>query len=152
MKTRSKQADLGKWAEAEAEKWLELMSATHATFAYHRYPDAKAARGVISAQPADYLVARWPLHGEPGSYHLEVKETANPNRLPRSKIRQYPLLNKFAWAGIQAVVLVYRSGTADWTYFRNQDLFEHPEPPTSFPWVTGRSFPTAATALQDIFE
>lgn len=134
-------ADRGKWAEQQARDYLEKRSSREAAFAYHRYPDARAARGALSAQPADFLVAL------PGlSVHLEVKETAEARRLPKRKIGQFGALMRFHWAGFKTVVLIYRSALADWTYLTGEHLFCNDVTPTSFPF-NPTSFPTAHKAL-----
>jgi hypothetical protein len=141
--------DLGKQAEAEVTKWLNAASALHANFAFHRFPDSRAARGALAAQPADFLVATY-FGGVARSSLLEVKETENTARLPKSKIGQYGMLKKFDMAGMDVFVLVYRSKLADWTYLTANDLFSHEETPASFPF-TYLSFPTATYALNRIY-
>lgn len=144
--------DPGKWAEGEAAKWLERMSVTYTSFAYHRYPDARSARGALSAQPADFLIG-WdphdtngPLTMHPVTVHLEVKETAEANRLPKAKIGQYGKLLMFHLAGFKTIILVYRSAYGDWTYFTGDHLFEGERMGASFPWVKS-GWPDADKAL-----
>jgi hypothetical protein len=134
-------ADRGKWAQKQAQDYLEARSTRVAGFAFHRYPDAKAARGALTSQPADYLVG---TAGVP--YHLEVKETAEAKRLPKRKISQFGALMRFHWAGFKTVVLVFRSAFNDWVYFTDDDLFYHETTPASFVFPT-RSFPNAQAAL-----
>lgn len=142
--------DLGKWAEKQVGAWLEARSQSLSNFAYHRYPDARAARGALAAQPADFLVGCKVFRGDV-ALHLEVKETAQARRLPRSKISQYGSLLKFHWAGFRTLVVVYRSAFDDWTYFTGAELFEHDECPTSFAFIEGRSFPNHTSLLDQLF-
>lgn len=145
-----KTLDKGKWAEKVAATWLEAQSQKEAGFAYHRYPDAKAARGALSAQPADFLVSfkRGDLREV---YHLEVKETEQTIRLPKSKLSQYGKLKMFNDAGIRAVVLVHRSTVGDWLYFDERHLFQQDECPPSFPFQFCPKFVSAEEALKYIF-
>jgi len=144
--SRSSPADRGKSAEAQVQKWLEAKSASCLEFAYHRYPDSRSARGVIASQPADFEVAHHPF-----AYNLEVKETANAHRLPRSKISQWATLRKFHIAGKQAYVLVHRTASNDWVILDGAALFNHEEAPASFPLSNRPWFPSAAAALESIF-
>lgn len=149
MKAKDPRGDLGKWAESEAGKWLQAQSDAQFDFAFHRLPDTRAARGMISAQPADFIVANGSAYG--GRY-LEVKETANPTRLPRDKVPQLPLLQKFWWAGTRFDVVVYRSTYDDWVIFKPNELCPPGvDAPKSFPFGDRPSYPTAAAALQKVF-
>lgn len=141
----------GKWAEQQAQEWLEAKSSSVASFAWHRYPDAKAARGALAAQPADFLVG-YPLPNKSPAYHLEVKETAQENRLPKAKVSQYGKLKMFDEAGFNTIVLVYRSAFKDWLYLRRRELFYYDTCPPSFPFEGRPTFPTAAAALEEIFK
>lgn len=143
--------DLGKWAEKEVGKWLDARSQAHSDFAFHRYPDARAARGALTSQPADFVIGCRTALGS-AAIHLEVKETAQERRLPKSKISQYGALLKFHWAGFRTLLVVYRSKHNDWTYFTGPELFEHYEAPASFAFIEGRSFPTAAALLNHLFD
>ena len=62
-----------KIVEALFTKWNESSK-----FAWHRFPDARAARGRMAAQPADYLFFRAPYGGL-----LEVKATHHAYRLAK---------------------------------------------------------------------
>lgn len=155
-KSISEYADRGKWAENEAQEWLEEMSGKHKRFAFHRYPDARAARGALSPQPADYLVAyQWggayTNGGGKLTWHLEVKETAEKYRLPADKVSQYGKLKMFYWAGVRCSVLVYRSHHNDWTVFMDYDILEHKDMPPSFVF-NDRSYPDKTTALMAILK
>lgn len=150
FKGPSSHGDRGKWAEAHVANWLEDRTNREVGFAYHRYPDARAARGALAAQPADFLVAIKRPKSEPRAVHLEVKETAEVRRLPRSKITQYGKLGMFDLAGFETFVVVYRSHHADWTYFSRGELFGDDDVPTSFPFAGRPTFDTAAHVLQEI--
>jgi hypothetical protein len=148
MSFPKKPFDKGKYAESEAFRWLETRSANDSEFAWHRYPDARSARGALAAQPADSQVLVQGRHTM-----LEIKETAQVYRLPRTKITQYGALKRFWWAGSAVVVLVYRSVHMDWVFFTGDDLFpEAEETPASFPFKGQKTYATAALALQEIFK
>lgn len=146
----SKFADKGKWAEEKVQKWLDEQSKVSAKFAFHRMPDARAARGALSPQPADWIVSKH-LTGGTFTTWLEAKETAESNRLPKAKIRQYGKLLMFHHAGMQARVIVFRSLYSDWVYFDNVDLFLDPSK-SSFSFKDKQSFSTWDKALTEIFE
>lgn len=122
---------MGKWAEAEARKYLEARSDRDFGFAFHRYPDARAARGSLPAQPSDYIVALKDVHHH-DHWHIEVKETAQERRLPKAKIRQYGMLKKFWWAGTLPLVPVFRSTLDDWVCLTHAELFATDDAPVSF--------------------
>jgi len=144
----SKHANLGKAAEKQVQAWLEARSVRDAAFAFHRFPDARAARGAMAAQPSDLLV----VHRGVVTF-LEVKECAHPVRIQRSKITQYGALKRMHWAGARVVVLVYRSLYDDWVFLDADDLFGADDAPASFKFSTDRvpSTPTAAANLERIF-
>ena len=143
----TKPLDKGKWAEGQAHKWLEARSLSEARFAFHRYPDARSAQGALSAQPADFLVG---YRGR--ATHLEVKETAQEHSLPKDKIRQYPKLKLFDWAGFRTFVLIFRSACNDWVYLDRDDLFAHDVVPKSFSLRGKTSYPDEGAALREIFK
>ena len=139
--------DLGKWAEGKAQDWMTKRAAARADFFWHRLPDARSAQGALSKQPADYLTAQAPY-----TYlFLEVKETAQKNRLPKDKISQYGKLKAFFLAGFDCRVLVYRSAYEDWVVFRGSDLFSYVTVPPSFPFEGQPTFLTHNEALESIF-
>ena len=142
----SKHANLGKKAEKQVQAWLEARSAAGVAFAFHRFPDARAARGMLAAQPSDYLVAH---RGR--MVLLEVKETQQERRLPKAKVSQYGALLKFYLAGSDVIVLVYRSTTSDWVYLDADNLFDNAECPPSFPLYNLPAFASASDALEEIF-
>lgn len=146
-KPKDPRGDLGKWAEAQVNMWLETRSAKDSTFAHHRYPDSRAARGALAAQPADFLVA-WKGHGD---FHVEVKETAQTRRLPKGKVGQYGKLLKFYLAGIEPVLPVYMSETDRWVCLRSIDLFAFEECPASFPIFDLKVYPTHRELLEEVF-
>lgn len=145
----SKNFDPGKWAENEVEKVLKERSAASAYFAYHRYPDAKSAQGALSAQPADFEVTQ-ATGVRRGAMNLEVKETKQEHRLPKTKIRQYGKLKMFDLAGKPAFVVVYRSTLNDWVVLNSEHLFGYEDCPPSFPLKDLRPFATAEGALNHI--
>lgn len=148
----TKKLDPGKQAEKDVDDWLGNQSRFEWTFAYHRFPDARAARGALAAQPSDFLVCRKPSRREPETVFLEVKETAEQRRLPKANVSQYGKLKMFDVAGARVIVLVKRSAHGDWTFFRGRDLFHHDDTPTSFAFEGRPTFATAADALQEIFK
>lgn len=144
-------ANKGKWAEKQVQAWLDQATNAYADFAYHRYPDARSARGALAAQPADYLLA---FRQEAKVIHLEVKETMEKNRLPRSKIGQYGKLRKFWWAGITPKLIVYRGVYMDWVIFDECDLFPEDDSlpaPASFAFGGRPTYLSAAYAMQSLF-
>lgn len=145
---KSKNADKGKAAEGLVQDWLEARSKNDVDFAWHRFPDARSARGALAAQPSDTLVIK---QGEPT--FLEVKETAEAKRFPRAKIRQYGALRKMHWAGAVVIVLVHRSLYQDWTIFQACDLFPDADDitPTSFPFEGKTFYASHQLALKRIF-
>ncbi len=143
----NKPGQQGKWAEKQVQTWLESRSATSFSFGWHRFPDARAARGALAAQPSDMLVVHTGV-----VMFLEIKESKETKRLPKAKVSQYGALLKFHLAGAKVAVLIFRSSLVDWVYITNEHLFEHEECPPSFPFEGRPSFPSAAAALQEIFK
>jgi hypothetical protein len=137
--------DAGKWAEKSVQDWLSIRSDADSRFAFHRFPDARSARGALAAQPSDNLV----IHRGTVTF-LEVKESAEKVRLPRSKVSQYGALMKMSWAGARVAVIVHRSTYKDWLVLKNEHLFFN-ETPTSFPFLNHPTYPTAAAALEELF-
>ena len=137
----------GKWAEKEVQTVLAQMSNYTTDLAWHRLPDSTASRNFIAAQPADTVV----IHQGVTTW-LEIKETANPTRLPKAKVSQWGTLYKFHLAGANVVVLVYQSAHKHWVYLTNDDLFSSEDCPASFVLTGRKSFSTAAEALQEIFK
>ena len=146
-----KKLDKGKWAEKEAAHWLEACSQQAHDFAWHRFADSKAARGLIAAQPSDFLVSLATKNGNRTIY-LEVKESALERRLPKAKIGQYGMLRKFAWTNAEVLVLVFMSAFNTWVYLTNDDLFSYEDCPASFPLTNLPTFASAKEALEDYFK
>lgn len=146
-----KKIDPGKWAEKEAQAWLEAKSAADAGFAWHRFPDARAARGALAAQPCDFLVSQ-AIGAANRTIYLEVKETAQQRRLPKAKISQYGTLKKFYWTNADVLVLIYMSEHQQWVTLQAtheiDDLFYYDECPSSFDLSQLERFDTAAQALE----
>lgn len=147
-------ADKGKWAEAEVQEWLDARAAEVRNFWYHRYPDARAARGALAPQPADFEVSFcWGSIYDPSTRYamkLEVKETKQITRLPLDKIGQYGKLKMAWWSGIRCFVVVYRSAKDDWTWLSDYEIFQYDDAPTSFVFDPKLSFPTAAAVMDEI--
>jgi hypothetical protein len=138
--------DKGKWAEKVTGEALEERSAKELRFAWHRLPDAKAARGALSSQPSDFLVT---YKGR--TTFLEVKETQQISRLPKTKISQFGALLKFNLAGADVKVLVHRSVCGDWVILTADDLFNHQDVPKSFPFAGHKAYESANDALMEMF-
>ena len=97
LKKKSANADMGKWAEKNS------------TFDWQRMPDARAARGALAAQVADFEIFRAGKHGV-----IEVKEVQHDFRLPRTRIKQLPRIRKRMMAGGVGIILIYHSTTEQW--------------------------------------
>lgn len=146
-------ADRGKWTEDKVQTWLKGRTEKQASFAYHRFPDARAARNALAAQPSDWLTSMLTASGINFVTLLEAKETAEMRRLPKGKIGQYGKLFMFHLTGMPVRVLVHRSAFNDWVYFTEVDLFSHGDVvPTSFPFAGKPTFATAAEALEEIYQ
>ncbi len=144
-------ANMGKWAEKEAQSHLESCSRQSHDFAYHRFPDARAARGALAAQPSDFLVSFASRNGNRTIY-LEVKESQNPNRLSKAKIGQYGMLLKFHLTNAEVLVLVFMSTHNKWVYLTGDDLFSYETCPASFPLTNLPTYASAAEALEEYFK
>lgn len=106
-------------------------------FAWHRLPDAKSARGLIPAQPADYLYFN--LYRKSGGM-VEAKATKHEYRLAKDKVSQLPTLKMFDMAGACNVVLVNHYMQGVWRAVKSEDL------ETGVPSWDLRPFPTYPTA------
>jgi hypothetical protein len=93
---------IGKATESLVEAELNILNARQ-DFAWHRFPDSKSSRGLVKAQPSDYLIVN---HGIP--IFLEVKALKEPKRLSKTRITQLTVLKKFDMAGAQGYVLVHQ--------------------------------------------
>ena len=136
----------GKWAEKQVQDWLKLRSDGDAEFAFHRLPDAGAARNFLAAQPADLLVSWKGV----GALMVEVKESKEVNRIPKAKISQYGALQRFSWAGMQTRVVIFLSSTNQWTYLDDTDLFCYEVCPASFPFKR-KKYSSADEVLSTLF-
>ncbi len=146
MTTSSDVGQRGKWAEKQVQDWLQARSLASVDFAFHRFPDARAAQGKLSAQPADYFCS-W--RGV-GAFMLEVKETKETSRLPKAKISQYGKLKLFDLAGVYTRVVVYISALNVWCCLTDHDLFSFEMCPASFKLSTQR-FHTVDEVMSCVF-
>lgn len=142
--TKRPAAHKGKSAEALVSAWLEARQASSSGFAYHRLPDAKAARGALAAQPADFIIS---TH-RGGMAFLEVKESGERYRLPKANISQYGKLLAFHLAGTPSWVLVRRTLTSDWLIFSSHGIMgQDNRDLKSFPWAMGWVHPDLDSAM-----
>ena len=144
-------ANMGKWAEKQVALFLEQCSNGSSSFAWHRLPDARSARGMLAAQPSDMIVSLGTKHGNRTIY-LEVKETKDIRRLQKAKIGQYGMLLKFWLTQAHVLVLVFMSTTQQWVMLKGGDLFSLEECPPSFPLWGRQTYDTAADALSAYFK
>lgn len=99
-------------AGKEVEKLIEAAlneRSLNQSFAYHRMPDAKAARGALKAQPGDYLYTCRSRSG-----FIEVKALKDPRRLPAARLTQLATLKKFELAGMKSYVVVFQYMEGVW--------------------------------------
>jgi hypothetical protein len=106
----------GKETETLVQDVLKAAN-NHANFAWHRLPDAKAARGAMAAQPADYMFRFGKVAG-----FLEVKALKHDYRLPASRLTQLPVLNKWALAGNHNYVLINHYMIGQWRIINTAEL------------------------------
>lgn len=99
----------GKYAERKVKEYLEKLSASHATFAYERVPDARSAGGRFKKVLGDFLYFAPCKHGV-----LEVKESGNAFRLPKDKLAQISRLKARELAGGVCYVVVYHTNEKLW--------------------------------------
>ena len=107
--------------------------------AYHRMPDAHAARGRLKAQPADYVYRCGKYAG-----FLEVKAVKHATRLPAARLTQLPTLHKWSLAGSTDIVLIHHHTTGEWRAIYAAEL---PTDVTSWDLSGHPTFPTAEAAL-----
>lgn len=133
----------GKEAEAAVQKWLNERSAAELGFAWHRIPDAKAARNALAAQPSDYMISR-KTPTQRTFWLLEAKEMTELIRLPKDKIRQYGKLKLWWYAGAIPLVPVMSTKTKMWRCLTADDLFvpNEADTPRSFDLRNLRVFNT----------
>lgn len=130
---------VGKETERLVEQLLDEENTRRADFAWHRFPDSRAAGRVIAAQPSDYLVANGKR-----TFLLEAKAMSHPYRLPKDKVRQLATMHKFDAASTKGVIVVNHYLEGVWRCFRATDL-ELGRPSWDLrPFPT---FPSAALAL-----
>lgn len=104
----------------ETEKMVEALFIewnNSTNFAWHRLPDAKSARGMLRAQPADYI-----YRSPTGSGFIEVKALKHPYRLPSERVSQLPTLKKWALAGSQDIILVHHYMIGQWRIMCPEDI------------------------------
>lgn len=142
----SKKHDPGKAAEKAVQSYLDTRSARTTPLGWHRFPDARSARGALAAQPSDYLVIYRCM-----PIFLEVKETAQPRRLPKAKVSQWGKLHLFHLAGAEVLVVIYMSAINKWTYLNNVQLFlEHEDCPASFDLQDRPKFDTLEEMMEEV--
>jgi hypothetical protein len=132
----------GKNAERLVKSALDKLNEEIFEFAWHRYPDTRASRGMIAAQPCDYL-----LSCAGYAHHLEVKEIEDEKemRFPRKRLTQLPLLTKFAHAGIDFGVLIYHSRRREWRFIYERVFLANDAP--SLDLAAFPAYPNAREAL-----
>lgn len=108
---------VGKETERLVENLLNEENTRRADFAWHRFPDSKAAGRVIAAQPSDYLVANGKR-----TFLLEAKALSHAYRLPKDKVRQLATMHKFDAAGTKGVIVVHHYLEGMWRCFLAKDL------------------------------
>lgn len=108
---------VGLETEQLVESLLDQENTRRADFAWHRFPDSKAAGRVIAAQPSDYLVANGKR-----TFLLEVKALSHAYRLPKDKVRQLATMHKFEAAGVRGVIVVHHYLEGVWRCFLAKDL------------------------------
>ena len=130
---------VGKETERLVEQLLDEENTRRADFAWHRFPDSRAAGRVIEAQPSDYLVANGKR-----TFLLEAKALSHAYQLPKDKVRQLATMHKFDAASAKGVIVVNHYLEGVWRCFRATDL-ELGRPSWDLrPFPT---FPSAALAL-----
>jgi hypothetical protein len=107
----------GSETEKLVESLLDQENTRRLDFAWHRFPDSKAAGRVIAAQPSDYLVANGKR-----TFLLEVKATNHAYRLAKDKVRQLAVMHKFDAASTKGVIVVNHYMDNLWRCFRATDL------------------------------
>ena len=126
---------VGRETERLVENLLNEENTRRADFAWHRFPDSKAAGRVIAAQPSDYLVANGKR-----TFLLEVKALSHAYRLPKDKVRQLATMHKFEAAGVRGVIVVHHYLEGVWRCFLAKDL------ELGLPSWDLRPFPTFSSA------
>ncbi len=104
----------------ETETLVEKLFAEWNTFtcwAHHRLPDAKAARGRLASQPADWLYRCGPRSG-----FIEAKALKHEFRLSSDRLTQHPTLAKWTAAGSSDLVLVHHYMQGVWRVIKAAEL------------------------------
>lgn len=131
VRTKASIGNRGKWAEKQVRDFLEALNNDRLDFAYHRLPDPRAARGVLAAQPSDFMAQVGDsVAGKATFYFIEVKETEHDYRLPYTKIRQYAILRKWMLAGAMPFVITFHSIIEKWRVMFLDELVERREAAT----------------------
>lgn len=136
--TKSAVGQRGKSAEKAVEAVLKKFN-ERAGFAYHRFPDARSARGALTAQPGDFLYFAHPYAGV-----IEVKETQHSFRIAKDKVSQLPTLKKFEMAGARSVIVIHHSTDNLWRVVTPSELTEGVP---SWNLLHLPTYPTAEAAL-----
>lgn len=122
--TKKEIGQRGKSTEKQVQDILDLWNQKKLEFAYERLPDARAARGAIKAQVADFMIGI--MAGHPAAYKqfilLEVKESKHECRLAKDKIAQLPRIKKWVRACATGLVLVHHTETRLWRLVNADDL------------------------------
>lgn len=87
------------------------------SFVWARLPDAKAARGRIAAQIADYIYRNGKYAGA-----IEVKALKHLFRLPSERVSQLPVLHKWSLAGSCDAILVFHYLRGTWRIMKSTEL------------------------------
>lgn len=132
---------VGKETELLVESALKKLNVRQ-DFAWHRLPDARAARGALKAQPGDYQYIFHKVFG-----YIEVKALKHPTRLPATRLTQLPIMNKWEMAGASSVVLVHHYMTGEWRAVSPAVL---PVGATSWDLSSFKSHATVEEALNSI--
>ena len=130
---------VGKETEKLVEDMFVKMNSSQ-RFAYHRLPDAKAARGMLKAQPADFSYR----NGNHAGY-IEVKALKHPYRLPFDRLSQLPILKKWSLAGSDDIILIHHYMIGLWRVALPQELSGNV---TSWDLSKHQGYDSAVDALQ----
>lgn len=93
-------ANAGKYLEDAVEKFFNELN--RIDVAIDRLPDTRSARNMIKAQNADFMVSS----AVTGALYLECKSIGGSKRILRM-FRQYPLMLRWARAGVPGFVLAH---------------------------------------------
>lgn len=110
------------------------------SFAWHRLPDARSARGALKAQPSDYIYRSGMYAGM-----IEVKALKHPFRLPADRLTQLPTLLKWTLAGSNDLILVFHYLEGVWRLVFADDL---PTDATSWDLSNFPQYASAEAALK----